>query len=407
MIKKLQIKFILATMASLLAVLLVIMVGINAVNFSKFVDSVDETLHLLSTNRGRFPMDDPPKRPGEMAHLSPEFPFETRYFSVLLDGQGNVLQTETANIAAVDAEQAAEMARSVSEGGRDSGFRSVYRYRVFEELQATRVIFLDCTKQLGSLRSFLLVSFAISLAGFLVVLLLVVISSARIIRPITESYEKQRRFVTDAGHELKTPLTIINADSEVLELELGENEWLCDIRRQTKRLSTLTNDLICLARMEERADNAAMIEFPISDVAEEAAESFHLLAQAQQKTLTTQIQPMLSMTGVEHSIQRLIVILLDNALKYSPAGGSIELRLERYGKVLRLSVTNPIISPIEPAQLPLLFDRFYRNDPARSKNIEGHGLGLSIAKAIVSTHGGRIQAASPDPNTLCITAILP
>ena len=136
-----------------------------------------------------------------------------------------------------------------------------------------------------------------------------------------ESYEKQKQFITDAGHEIKTPLTIIQADADVLEMELGENEWLADIQNNVRRLTDLTNDLVSLARMEEGGTPLELVEMPLSDVVTETAQTFHTLAQAQNKELGLAVEPMLSMDADEKAISKLVGILMDNALKYSPEIG--------------------------------------------------------------------------------------
>ena len=151
--------------------------------------------------------------------------------------------------------------------------------------------------------------------GLLAVLVLLVIFSGRIIAPVAESHEKQRRFITDAGHEFKTPLTIIGADADLLELDCGENEWLTDIKSQVKRLTGLTNDLIFLSRMDEERPQFQHIEFSLSDVTEEVVQSFQGPAKAQNKELVLEIQPMLSLTGDEKAIRQLVSILMDNAVK--------------------------------------------------------------------------------------------
>lgn len=166
----------------------------------------------------------------------------------------------------------------------------------------------------------------------LAVLILVIILSKRIVKPVIESYEKQKRFITDAGHEIKTPLTVIDADAEVLEMDCGDNEWLKDIRKQTAKLKDLTNNLIYLSRMEENQDNVVMIDFPISDIVEETASSFQALAVTQEKTFDCEIEPMLTCYGNEQNIQRLLEILLDNALKYSNPGGHISVNLKKKRK---------------------------------------------------------------------------
>ena len=171
--------------------------------------------------------------------------------------------------------------------------------------------------------------------------LLLLLLSRRIIRPILESYEKQKRFITDAGHELKTPIAIIQADTDVLTLETGEgNEWIDDIQHQVRRLSTLTNDLIYLSRMEEPQRQTAFLPLPFSDLVAETAQSFQAVAKSQGKTFSLRIQPTLTLVGEEKSLGQLVSILLDNALKYSPPGGEITVTLARQGKSLLLTVAN-------------------------------------------------------------------
>ena len=224
---------------------------------------------------------------------------------------------------------------------------------------------------------------------------------------MAESYEKQKRFITDAGHEIKTPLTIIGADTDLLELDLGENEWLDDIKRQTKRLTGLTQDLIYLARMDEEQPQLQPIEFPLSDVAEELAQSFHNLAAAQSRQFTADIQPMLSFTGDEKAVRQLMSILLDNAVKYTPENGTITFTLKKDGRSIRLSVANDTAATMEKESLNRLFDRFYRTDQSRNSSTGGYGLGLSIARSIVSAHKGKIQAENSGGNDLTITVTLP
>ena len=238
-------------------------------------------------------------------------------------------------------------------------------------------------------------------------LILLLLLSKRIVRPVAESYEKQKQFITDAGHELKTPLTIIGADADLAEMEWGENQWIQDIRRQTQRLTELTQDLIYLSRMEEEGLSLQSIDFPLSDVAEEMAHSFLPLAQNQGKRLEIAVQPMLSFRGDEKSIRQLCSILLDNALKYSPQEGELLFRLEKQGKNILLSVSNTTSQPIKKEELCHLFDRFYRTDPSRNSQTGGYGLGLSIARSIVTAHKGKIRAESSQESLLTIQVTLP
>lgn len=408
MIRKLRFRLVLASMLSLFFVLAAIMGGLNALNYRRIVNDADGVLALLNENGGAFPKIDSDFKwpaPGPR-YRSPELPFEMRFFSVLLDQEGNALETDTERIAAVDAEAAQTYAREIWAGGRDSGFRGIYRYaRCETEGGSARIIFLDCGRQISQFYSILRRSLLTAAICLVAVLLLLVPLSARIVRPISQSYEKQKRFISDAGHEIKTPITIIDADTEVLEMDFGENEWLTDIRQQAARLSDLTNDLIFLSRMEEQ-QQVTMIDFPLSDVVGETAASFQALSRTQGKRFDTDIEQALSMHGNEKQIRQLVSILLDNAMKYSDDRGYIRLTLKKQGKALRLRVENSAES-VSRETLDNMFERFYRGDPSRNSATKGYGIGLSIAQAIVRAHRGRIAAESPDARTMTVTASFP
>lgn len=419
MIKKLRIKFTALSMISVIAVLAVILGIINAINYRNVVSETDQVLKMLSGNQGRFPEATPEpdrrqdhgKEPGRgrkhsgSPEMSPELPYELRYFSVLLDEEGTNLETDIGKIAAVDVTTAEEYARDAVNAFGQSGFMGDYRYRKQAEGDNVRVIFLDCRRMLNVFRTFLIVSIAVSLAGVAAVFLLVFLLSGKAVRPFAESYEKQKRFITDAGHEIKTPLTIIDADAAVLELECGESEWLSDIQKQTERLKDLTDDLIYLSKMEESQNKLTRFEFPVSEVAEQIIESFEMLAKAQNKKLKYQIEPGLSYYGDEQGIRRLFSVLLDNAVKYSEEEGEISFTLRRQGKNICLTVFNTA-EYIDKKDVSRLFDRFYRADQSRNSRTGGHGIGLSIAKAVVEAHGGKITAETEDEKSLQITALL-
>lgn len=412
MIRKLRIKLVIASLLSLLLVLAVILAVAGVLDYQKIVTDADDILTILRENDGSFPMEErgknssfPEKPPKEVPHFSQELPYESRYFSVFLTEDGEVLSVNTGKIAAVDTSTAISYARWVQDTGNTRGFADDYRYTVYGVEDETHMIFLDYGREMSSFRTFLFTSAAVSVMGLLAVMLLLILLSGHIVKPFSENYEKQKKFITDAGHELKTPLTIIDADAEVLEMDMGENEWLSDIRAQTKRLARLTNSLIQLARMEEQPV-LEKIRFPVSDLVEETVETFQALAKTQNKTLSSQIQPMLSMTGDENAIRQLVTILMDNAVKYSDEGGQIMVTLEKQKNQIQLSVENTAAF-VSPDQLEHLFDRFYRTDQSRNSRTGGYGLGLSIAAAIVAAHRGKIRAASRDGKSLRIAAVFP
>lgn len=405
MIQKLRIKFVALSMTLLFVLLSVIMVIVNLMNYRAVVIYSDTIIDILADNRGAFPDTDKFDDLRREHPFSKELPYETRYFTVRLDEEGNIVYTDTGKIAAVNTETAIFYAEKVWEG-ETRGFIDAYRYTVRSDKAGSLIIFLDCGRKLDDFYSFMWTNIWINLAGFAVVFVLIVILSKRIMRPFEENYEKQKLFITDAGHELKTPLTIINADVDVLGTEFGEeNEWLQDIQKQTKRLTVMTNALVYLSRMEEADNHLQMVDFPISDVVAETAQSFQTLAMTQGRTLELEIQPMLSFHGDAKAFHQLTSILLDNAIKYSGEEGRIQLSLYRTGNVLRLEVKNTSV-PIPPEQLAHLFDRFYRTDKSRNTETGGFGIGLSIAKAIVTAHKGTIKASMPDPSSLLISVAL-
>jgi len=408
MIKKLQRKFILLSMSAFLLVLSIIITGINVVNYNAVVQEADRLLSVITDGRGDFPME--PDKFGDRlpSGMSPEAPFESRYFSIIMDTEStHALFVETSRIISVDQDTAISYAKAVINNKNTTGFLEHFRYQIQQEDHITKITFLDCGRKLDAYYSFLFASVGISLCGSLIVFVLIAFFSNRIIRPISESYEKQKRFITDAGHEIKTPLTIIHADADILEMETGENEWIADIKKQAQQLTELTNDLVFLSRMEEPEHTLSMIDFPFSEVVVETATSFYALAQKQEKTLRYDIPPMLSLYGNEKSIRQLISIVLDNAIKYSPINGDISLSIEKQNNCICITVTNTTEQALDKEQLKLLFDRFYRVDSSRNSKTGGHGIGLSIAQAIVEAHGGKIHASAPAENTLQMHIKLP
>ncbi len=447
MIKKLRGKLVAVAMLSLFIVLLIIIGTVNILNYTRMVDDAKRTINILKENDGNFPKPD--MSPGHdkeiFKGMSPEAPYESRYFSVLLDANGNVSTIDTGKIAGTDTDEAAEYAVRVFGSGRTSGFMGQYRFAVKDKDNGTLIIFLYCGREISNFRSVLFISIGISFAGMLAVFLLLIFFSGRIVKPVSESYEKQKRFITDAGHEIKTPLTIIDADAELVELECGESEWLDDIKKQTKRLTTLTNDLIYLAKMEEGQKNSVRIEFPLSDVVLETADSFRARAINEGKKLEIDVQPEISYCGDEKAIRQLVSILVDNAVKYADNEGNIKVSLmyatqkqdvifksskviskknssemeqssevkKLYGasktagasRSIKLEVYNTC-EHIDAESVKHLFDRFYRAEQSHNSQTGGYGIGLSVAKAVVEAHKGKISAYTQDGKSLRITVVM-
>lgn len=351
----------------------------------------------------------PPEKPdpdiGKPGRWSEETPYETRYFSVLLDDGQEVLDTETQNIAAVTSEEAEAYAKEIAASGKKKGFYNSYRYLVSEEDTGTRVIFVDCGRLLDNFREFFLVSVGVSALGVLLVFLLVFYFSRMVFYPVLESDQKQKTFITDASHELKTPLTIIDANTEVLEMMEGENEFTRSIRNQVKRLTNLTQQMVTLTRMDEGRKMGSMAEVPFGETVTELSDSFALVAKSKGKSLIQDIDEGVHVTGDEAFLTQLVSLLLDNAVKYSDEEGNIQVYLHKKGKKAILQITNTA-RDLQTGNLDILFERFYRTDASRNSETGGSGIGLSVAKAIVQAHKGTIHARSTDGKTIEFTVTL-
>ena len=402
MVKKLRRNFILITMISTALVLLLIIGSINIANYMNMIQTVNMRLSVLSENEGRFPSNMPKdkairKNPGPGAPKLPsEAPFDTRYFTVSLSSDGNILTVNTDKIAAVSEEDAKAYVHELYTQNKSGGFYGNYKYTSLSTTgpsgtETILYIFLDCQRELSSFHNFLVFSIVFSLLGLLLVLILILIFSNILLRPVTESYQKQKRFITDASHELKTPMAIIDANTEVIEMEYGESEWTISIRKQIGRLTSLTEKLVFLSRMDEGSQVMTATTFSLSDAVCETAEPYAMMAEMKNRTFTMQVQPDISYCGEEASIRQLISLLLDNAMKYSPENTEISLECKLTGKGRIIQISNQT-DDMSAGKHEELFERFYRADTSRNSSTGGHGIGLSVARAIVQMHKGKITA---------------
>ena len=399
-------------MISCTVVLLLIIGVINIMNYRSIVNDADDILKVLDENGGEFPKDDNtsggPHTPIDGILGTPEAPYETRFFTLLHNGK-IFTEVRTDNISAVDDEMAIFLGEQVLKVRRESGFsfllNGAYRYYVSNDEGGTRITFLDCTRTLQNYYTFMALSIAISAASLLAICIMMIIFATKIISPIAESYEKQKRFITDAGHDIKTPITIIDADREILEMDIGENEWLDDIKRQTKRLTKLTNDLIYLSRMEEGTDIKELSTFSISNVCHEEADSFSAVAMKRGIEIKDEIEEGIDINGSEEDVRKLLAILFDNAIKYANEGSPIGIKAARHGRTVTVTISN-VAENMTEEQTKRMFDRFYRADSSRASS-GGFGIGLAMAQAIVSSHNGKIYAELSEDKVLSISASFP
>ncbi len=406
MLRKLKHQFIATTLLAVIIILGVIIGTINFFNFRTMTSNADDILAYLSINKDDLTDFEPEwefsPQEGLDLSMTPELPYETRFFSVSFTNDGKISTTNVEKIAAVDQKEAEQIGRKLLHVEEEVGFYFNYRYLKTVGENGTKLIFLDCTRALNHAFTFLLWSLVISILSLLAILLLLLLVSEKVTRPFVEAYEKQRQFISNAGHDIKTPLTIINADAELLELELGKSEWIDDIKKQSERMTALTTELIYLTKIDGNPD-IKMIEFSLSDVIEEAVKSFSAVAATKNIDICANVPSRLTCKGDENSIRKLINLLFDNATKYTPSGGKITVTLRNVGRNVHFKISNPAKDLTED-MTKRIFDRFYRSDTARSTN-GGFGIGLSVANAIVTANKGRISAKK-DGDNLVIEVIL-
>lgn len=404
---RLRRKFTLVAMGAVTVVLTLIIAGINIVNYSHVCKMADARLDYILAGKdgidwGDEPKDDPANgkdasdsqvgvRIRHFEGMTAESPFDTRYFTVSIAG-GQVTDVNTARIAAVGAKRAARIAAGLYSKGWTSGFSGNYRYTVTVQDNETTYVFVDCSRELASFHSFLSASVAISCIGWLAVLAIVAGASGAVIRSMVESYSKQKRFITDASHEIKTPLAVIDAANEVQEIESGESEWTQSIHEQVARLTALTERLVFLARMDEGSAGFTMTSIDLSEAVDKAAAPFGSVAVSRGKRLATSIASGVRAHADAAAVAQVVELLLDNATRYASEGSVIELSLRAashgQGKGAAELVVSNAVDELPEGDLDRLFDRFYRADVSRSSKTGGSGVGLSVVRAIAEAHGG-------------------
>ena len=412
MIYRLQKRFILISTVAVLTVVALVFGVILVLNISSMNRNMDMLADRVSEGGGRFPgsFDEPtsfdkmpPRNEPNFEFITPETPFSTRHFTVFFDKKGEVARTNTESIYAIDEDTAIEYAEKVMADGDERGWISSYRYKIFSTDFGMGVVFVDGSMSRTVLMQSTTIAGVVLLACAALVLILIFLLSKKAVKPIAESYEKQKQFVTDANHELKTPLTLILANLDIAEAELGKNEWLDDIRSEGHRMTELVNQLVALSRMDEEGQPLNITEVALGKLVADTVTEFEPLAKERGKALTASIDKEISYLGDEALLHRLVGILMDNAIKYCDQGGEITVNLHR-GRRIILTVENTYAA-VDELELNRLFDRFYRADKAR-KFTGGYGVGLSMAKAIVEKHKGEITAYKKDATHIGFKVVL-
>ena len=373
----------------------------------------DKTLTMISEADGNFDHIQPPP------NSAPPFDFRIKpkderdkflssnFFIVRLNGNGQIVFTDVSRTSLVDEASAEELALRVLDEGTSVGKAGKYRYQISNSHTGneTVIVFLDTSEEILSYVRVLFLSGGIGLSCWILMLFMVMFLSKKAIFPIVENMERQKQFVTNAGHEIKTPLAVILANTEAMELYNGENKWSKNIREQTVRLNGLMKNLLLLAKMDESAAEIIKTEISFSELVSENVRVFAEPLNLRSITLQTEIQPNVIIKANKEQISQLISILLDNASKYTNNRGTVIVRLQKSDKRIKLLIKNSCEKLLDTPP-DKLFDRFYRDDKARTQKTGGYGIGLSVARSIVLANKGSITAEYENPNFVSFTVTL-
>ena len=396
MFRKLKIRFILLASAAIVCILLTMIAVLNSVRFLQTNGEIQAVLNILSANNGDFPSVEETAESLQNDRITIDTIYQYRYFSVVYKEDKTLYSTNLDHLSNLSKEQALSYANKVIKNNRSSGVFKVgsqfYSYQITQDSKTKRylLVVLDSTNYLESRNDFFWLSIQLCFYSFIFFVLVVSGFSNFAIRPYIKNYENQKRFITNAGHELKTPLAIISANTELQELMTGENEWTESTKDQVKRLSNLINQMVVLARLEEQPD-VTLVDVNFSEVVKKVAGNFKSVIEKAGKKYEIKLQEDIHVKATEDELYELVSILIDNACKYCDEDGQIFVTLTKAkrGKRARLTVANSYADG-KNVDYSRFFDRFYREDESHNQKQPGYGIGLSMAESLVRIFKGRI-----------------
>lgn len=408
MFRKLRLRFIATASLAILIVLFSVVGVLNSARHVQTVDEINKILTLLSDNGGSFPSIS--KTTSELGDtVSVDSLFQYRYFSAKMDHHGNIISLNSSNISDLTDQEVKEFLERINHSkdtrGDFSYHHHTYSYMVSEtSRRSDLIVVLDSTNQFRDNMALVHLSIWMSGISFIFFVLVISIVSGKVIKPFIRNYERQRRFITNAGHELKTPLAIISANNELVELMNGESEWTKSTNDQVKRMTGLINSLVAMARLEEQPE-LVLTNVNFSDIARDAAEDFKGPVIKDGKEFVMDIQPNIHVKAEEKSLFELVTLLVDNANKYcDPAGKvSVTLRKNRLSKA-KLEISNTYTKG-KDVDYTKFFERFYREDESHNNKTSGYGIGLSMAQTMVKLFKGNISVNYKDDTITFVVSL--
>ncbi len=394
MIDKLRKRMILISSIAVLLVFGSVFLVLSTISIRQLNVRMDQLTDRISDGNGAFlPFDQTNPVPGQPdffpGFFTEETPFSTRFFTVWYDADGKIVHTDLNAISSVTESSAGNYAEAAIKRNEARGWVDSFRYKVFDTEMGKCVVFVDGSMNRSMTKNLIATAAVVLFVAIALIMILIIVVSKRAVSPIAQSYEKQKQFVTDANHELKTPLTLILTNIDIVEQEKGPSEWLDDIRVEGQHMSELISQLTALSRLDESTVPLIKSEFSFTDVCNDTISEFSSLISQKGLTFTASVQPGIILSGDEASVRRLVSILIDNAVKYCDPAGMIRFSMEKTRHVV-LTIENSY-KEVGTTPLDRLFDRFYRADKARTSGT-GFGIGLSLAKSIIEAHKGSIRA---------------
>ncbi|AHM56081.1 sensor protein DltS [Peptoclostridium acidaminophilum DSM 3953] len=407
MIKKLQKKFIFINMTLIGLVMIIVFA---AICFFSYQWTARDSYRAMEKVIEREGMPPPLLEIGKKRH--PDIGTMIPIFTVTIDETGNTIDSSKENVTVSD-EVVSEVTKRVLERDEQNGIMLDLRLRflVMQTPGGTKIAFADMGREMDSMTNLLLTLLLVGLGGLIAFFFISLFLSGWALRPAEKAWEQQRQFVADASHELKTPLTVILANTGILlshrqDTIEEQSKWIEHTRAEANRMKKLVDDLLFLAKSDASQTHALQARLNFSDSVWRCLLPFEPVAYEQGITVSSDIDPDIMLVGDEGQLKQLILILLDNACKYAGKSGTVTLKLQRVQESVRLSVNNTG-APIIPEHLEHIFERFYRSDSSRSREEGGYGLGLAIAKAIVENHRGNISVESSEQFGTTFTVCFP
>lgn len=394
MFKSLRRKFVATSVASVAVVIILMASTLNFINYYKMGQRVDDSLYEASKSSALVTIfSDGEEDMIVTKNTASKTPNNNGFSIAKIDENKNVIRSYRDDVLIKGKDDLQKLVTDAVNESSTSGYVGTYRYLKVNNDAGNLVLLLNTQRDLDSFHAFMRNSIIVSSIVILSVFILLVLISKKVIAPIQQSYKKQKQFITDASHELKTPLAIIRSNTDVLELENGDSKWTKNIQNQVDRLTSLVNSLVVFSRMEEK-DTAEKVKFNLSESLHARIDDFEELASFQKKHIIADIDNNIYYRGEQQAIVQLMDILLENAIKYATKETNINVALKKNKKYATMKISNQ--ANVKKGDLRKVFDRFYRLDESRNSTIKGYGIGLSMAKLIAEKHKEVIKAYAPE-----------